>query len=67
LARYLVQHKASAKLQPDHKALFKGDWDLPDKRLAGVRAMASDLAGLVNSVPQAGETKAASSPSPRRF
>lgn len=51
LADYLVRSKANAKLQPDHKVLFKGDWEQPAARLAGVRAIAVDLAGLVVEKP----------------
>ncbi len=47
LATYLVKHKTTAKLQADHKLLFKGDWELAEMRLAEVRRLASDLAGLI--------------------
>jgi transcription-repair coupling factor (superfamily II helicase) len=34
------------RLQPDHKLVFKADWDLPEKRLAGVRSLARQLAQI---------------------
>ena len=47
LAAYLVKHKANVKLQPDHKVLFRGNWEAADARLAAVRQIAADLAGLM--------------------
>lgn len=32
------------KLQTDHKLVFKGDWDLPEMRLKGVRGFVANLA-----------------------
>ena len=36
--------------QPDHKLLFKGAWHDPAARLAAVRVIAADLAGLITTV-----------------
>ncbi len=47
LAAYLVKHKTNVKLQPDHKVLFRGNWEAADARLAAVRQIAADLAGLM--------------------
>jgi transcription-repair coupling factor (superfamily II helicase) len=49
----VAKSRGSVKIQPDHKVVFKGDWDLPDKRLLGVRTVAAQLAVL------AGKAKAA--------
>ena len=38
LAQFLQASRALAKMQPDHKVVYKGDWDLPEKRVAGVRS-----------------------------
>jgi transcription-repair coupling factor (superfamily II helicase) len=48
LAAYVVKHKTSVKLMPDHKLLFRGDWADAAVRLAEVRRIAADLAGLVD-------------------
>ena len=37
---------AASKLQPDHKLVFKADWDLPEERLKGVRALVAQLADI---------------------
>jgi len=34
------------KLQSDHKIVFRGDWDLPEKRLIGVRGFVSKVADV---------------------
>jgi transcription-repair coupling factor (superfamily II helicase) len=46
LARYLVTHKSTAKVQGDHRVLFKGDWEDPATRLTAVRTIAADLAAI---------------------
>ncbi len=48
LAAYLVKHKSSVKLQPDHKLLFKGAWEDSAMRLAAMRDIAFAIAGLVS-------------------
>ena len=39
LVRFMSKSRRGVKLQPDHKLVFKADWDLPEKRLKGVRAL----------------------------
>ncbi len=34
------------KLQSDHKIVFRGSWDMPEQRLAGVRGFVSNLADV---------------------
>jgi len=46
LAQFLQASRALAKLQPDHKLVFKGDWDLPEIRIKGVRGLVEQLAAI---------------------
>ncbi|MEQ1576436.1 MAG: transcription-repair coupling factor [Hyphomicrobium sp.] len=46
LAQFLQASRAVAKLQPDHKLVFKGDWDLPEARIKGVRGLVEQLAAI---------------------
>jgi transcription-repair coupling factor (superfamily II helicase) len=45
LAAFL-QASRGAKLQPDHKLVVKGDWDQPQARFKGVRALVATLAEI---------------------
>jgi len=45
----LMQHsRGLVKLMPDHKLVFKADWDLPEQRLKGVRGFMKQLADIAN-------------------
>jgi transcription-repair coupling factor (superfamily II helicase) len=46
LVELMQRSRGKMKLQPDHKLVFKDDWDLPEQRLKGVRRLISDLARL---------------------
>ncbi len=46
LAQFLQASRGRAKLQPDHKLIFKGDWDQPQVRFKGVRTLVSALAEI---------------------
>jgi transcription-repair coupling factor (superfamily II helicase) len=46
LVRWVAGSRGLVKVQPDHRLVFKADWDLPEKRLKGVRALVQELAGL---------------------
>jgi transcription-repair coupling factor (superfamily II helicase) len=46
LAQFLHSQRALAKLQPDHKLVFKGDWDAAAARVKGVRSLVSELARI---------------------
>ncbi len=46
LAQFLQASRGLAKLQPDHKLIFKGDWDQPEARFKGVRGFVSALAEI---------------------
>ncbi|MES0384228.1 MAG: transcription-repair coupling factor [Hyphomicrobium sp.] len=43
----LVQSsRGRVKVQPDQRVVFRGEWDLPEERLKGVRALITKLAGI---------------------
>jgi transcription-repair coupling factor (superfamily II helicase) len=46
LVRYMQKAKGRMKLQPDHKLVFKADWDLPEARVKGVRGLVLELADM---------------------
>jgi transcription-repair coupling factor (superfamily II helicase) len=46
LIAYIAKSKGGVRVQPDHKLVFKADWDLPEKRLRGVRALVQQLAEI---------------------
>jgi transcription-repair coupling factor (superfamily II helicase) len=46
LIAFMQKSKGGVKLQPDHKLVFKADWDLPEARLKGVRALVRQLADM---------------------
>jgi transcription-repair coupling factor (superfamily II helicase) len=46
LAQFLQASRGAAKLQPDHKVVFRGDWDLPETRFKGVRGLVCTLAEI---------------------
>jgi transcription-repair coupling factor (superfamily II helicase) len=46
LVAFMARFKGGAKLQPDHKLVFKADWATPGARLTGVRALVSELAAI---------------------
>ncbi len=53
LAQFLQAKRALARLQPDHKLVFRGDWDLPEARFKGVRALVAELAEIAAKGRQA--------------
>jgi transcription-repair coupling factor (superfamily II helicase) len=46
LVRFIARHAAACKLRPDHKLVFKRDWETPGDRLVGVRQLTGDLAAI---------------------
>jgi transcription-repair coupling factor (superfamily II helicase) len=46
LVQFMQKSRGNAKVQPDHKIVFKADWDLPEKRLKGVRTLTTELASI---------------------
>ena len=49
----MQKSKGAAKLQTDHKLVFKADWDLPEARLKGVRALVTLLVAMLPVVKKA--------------
>jgi transcription-repair coupling factor (superfamily II helicase) len=46
LMAFMLKSRGGMKLQPDHKLVFKADWDLPEHRLKGVRVLVQRLAEI---------------------
>ncbi len=46
LAQFLQASRGLAKMQQDHKLVFRSDWDLPEKRIKGVRTLVAELAAI---------------------
>ena len=46
LVAFMSRSKGGVRLQPDHKLVYKSDWDLPEARLAGVRGLVRQLAEI---------------------
>ena len=53
LVKLMQASRGIVKLQPDHRLIFKADWDLPEKRLKGVRAFISELAAIAGKAQKA--------------
>jgi transcription-repair coupling factor (superfamily II helicase) len=53
LVAYMQKSRGALRLQPDHRMVFKADWDLPEQRLKGVRALALKLAQIAGAGRQA--------------
>ena len=45
----MQKSRGGVKLQSDHKLVFRADWDLPEKRLKGVRALVAQLAEIATA------------------
>jgi len=46
LVAFVARAKGGVKLQADHKLVFKADWERPEARLKGVRALVRELAEI---------------------
>jgi len=53
LVAFLQKWRGACKLQPDHRIVFKADWDLPEARLKGVRGLAVELAQIAAAARKA--------------
>jgi transcription-repair coupling factor (superfamily II helicase) len=53
LVRFMQASRGLVKLQADHKLVFKADWDLPEKRLSGVRGLVGELAKIAGETAKA--------------
>ena len=49
LAKAIAVRNSPFKLQPDHKLVYRAEWDLPEERLAGARALVKELAALASA------------------
>ena len=54
LVQVVTRSKGLFKVQADQKLVFRADWDLPEKRLKGVRALVAELADLAGKGKSAG-------------
>ena len=53
LVLFMQKSRGGIRMQPDHKLVFKADWDLPEARLKGVRALVRQLAEIATAGKQA--------------
>jgi transcription-repair coupling factor (superfamily II helicase) len=53
LVAFMGRSKGGVRLQPDHKLVYKSDWDLPEARLAGVRGLVRQLAEIAGAAKKA--------------
>ncbi len=53
LAQFLNTERARAKMQPDHKLVFRGDWDGAAERIKGVRLLVANLARIAAAARKA--------------
>ena len=49
LVAFMQKSRGGVRMQPDHKLVFKADWDLPEARLKGVRALVRQLAEIATA------------------
>lgn len=49
----ITQGSGQMRLQPDHKLVVKADWDTPERRLQGTRAVMRQLADLAEAARKA--------------
>jgi transcription-repair coupling factor (superfamily II helicase) len=53
LVAFMQKSRGGMKMQADHKLVFKSDWDLPEARLKGVRALVRQLAEIAAAAKKA--------------
>jgi transcription-repair coupling factor (superfamily II helicase) len=53
LVAFMAGAEGRVRLQPDHKLVYKADWEKPDARLKGVRALVRQLADTAAQGKQA--------------
>jgi transcription-repair coupling factor (superfamily II helicase) len=46
LVGFMARSRSFARLQPDHKLVYKADWATPTARLTGVRWLVRELAEI---------------------
>ncbi|MFM1815310.1 MAG: Transcription-repair-coupling factor [Pseudomonadota bacterium] len=52
LIRLIQKSRGQMRAQPDHKLVFKAEWDLPDARQKGVRSLVKELAAIAGRTQQ---------------
>ena len=50
----MQKSRGGVKLQPDHKLVFKADWDLPEKRAEGRARAGTQLAEIAEPGQEGG-------------
>jgi transcription-repair coupling factor (superfamily II helicase) len=53
LVAFMARSKRAARLQPDHRLVYKADWAAPAARLRGVRRLVRDLAEIAAQAKKA--------------
>jgi len=53
LVQYVQSSRGHLKVQPDHKLVYRAEWDLPAERLKGVRAFIGQLAAVAAKASKA--------------
>jgi transcription-repair coupling factor (superfamily II helicase) len=53
LIAFVQNSRGMLKVQPDQRLVYRADWDLPEARLKGVRALIQKFAELANKTKQA--------------
>ena len=65
LVKFMHDHGATVKLQPDHKLVFRAEWDEGVERLRGARALVRELADVAEHKEPALPPTAAGEAMPR--
>ncbi len=53
LIAFVTERSGVVKIQPDHKLVYRADWDLPETRLKGTRALVRQLAEIAEATKEA--------------
>jgi transcription-repair coupling factor (superfamily II helicase) len=53
LIAFVQNSRGALKVQPDQRLVYRADWDLPEKRLKGVRTLIQKFAELASKTKQA--------------
>jgi transcription-repair coupling factor (superfamily II helicase) len=53
LVQYVQSSRGHLKVQPDHKLVYRAEWDMPAERLKGVRAFIGQLAAVAAKAKKA--------------
>jgi transcription-repair coupling factor (superfamily II helicase) len=53
LVAFMQRSRGGVRMQPDHKLVFKADWETPEARLKGVRALVRQLAEIAAEAKKA--------------